>query len=804
MKKITLFLSIILSFHFIVAQNDIVCHYYDKDGQTREHTVDFKTLTLHIDFDTEKEEIKGTVFYTFQPKRKEIYSLELDAPEIEFKSILLNNKPCKFTTNATSVTLYFNEALTWDKEYNLEISYQAQPKKGLYFYGWNDETNRARKQIWTQGQGIDNRYWIPSFDDVSDKLITETYITFKDGYEVISNGNLISKEQKPNGETTWHYKMDKPHVLYLMMIAIGDYAYKDYISNSGIVNRQYYYPNEPRNVEPTYRFSAEMMDWMEKEFGVNYPWGKIYRNVPVANFLYGAMENTTSTIFTDYYLKDQREAMERDYVGTNAHELTHQWFGDFITEWNGESHWLHESFATHYAKHFKRTVSSENDYQWARYMEMQSAFNADSKNDIPIASSKAGSARHYPKGSMVIDMLRDVAGGDEQYKKVINSYLNKYGFKHVDTHLFELEFMEVLGLNLNWFFDEWIRKGGFPIYEVNYKVKKDSLHINVNQIQKQNETIGLFKMPIDIDVYYTDNTVLHFTEWIEKDTTTISKFIEKNKEIDFIVFDAGNKVYNKLDFKRPTKDALHQALFAKNMIDQYEALKELENTEIKDKRKTLLELYDKATYPILKENIIKQLAKDDNKKSKELITKALQDEDFRVRRRVLYEVKGISEQNKSLYEAMLKDTSFVNIEMALDSLSKQFPNEVSKYLAITEADANKNTNLKIAWLKVAIKNGNLNKLNDLVDLSSNSFEFRTRITAIRTIDDLELVNKKYIYNLISALTNFNRALSSTAKKSLLNLAKNENHKNEILDQIKGSTFNKNEQEKIKGLLDELK
>ncbi|MEZ4917192.1 MAG: hypothetical protein R2836_09450 [Chitinophagales bacterium] len=62
---------------------------------------------------------------------------------------------------------------------------------------------------------------------------------------------------------------------------------------------------------------------------------------------------------------------------------------------------------------------------------------------------------------MVIDMLRDVAGGDEQYRKVINSYLNKYGFKHVDTHLFELEFMEVLGLNLNWFFGRMDKKRRF-------------------------------------------------------------------------------------------------------------------------------------------------------------------------------------------------------------------------------------------------------------------------------------------------------------------------------------------------------
>ncbi|MEZ4917190.1 MAG: hypothetical protein R2836_09440 [Chitinophagales bacterium] len=124
------------------------------------------------------------------------------------------------------------------------------------------------------------------------------------------------------------------------------------------------------------------------------------------------------------------------------------------------------------------------------------------------------------------------------------------------------------------------------------------------------------------------------------------------------------------------------------------------------------------------------------------MAKALQDRHFRVRRRVLYEVKGKPTQNKSLYETMLKDTSGVNIEMALDTLSNYFLlDEVSKYLAITETDANKNTNLKIAWLKVAVKNGDLNKLNDLVDLTSNSFEFRTRITAIRAIDDLELVNK---------------------------------------------------------------
>ena len=75
-----------------------------------------------------------------------------------------------------------------------------------------------------------------------------------------------------------------------------------------------------------------------------------------------------------------------------------------------------------YAKHFERSVFGEDYFQWERNMEMRRAMSADDKNDLPIAHSESGSSRHYPKGSFVIDMLREAAGGDEAYKKVINEY----------------------------------------------------------------------------------------------------------------------------------------------------------------------------------------------------------------------------------------------------------------------------------------------------------------------------------------------------------------------------------------------
>jgi len=785
-----------------VAQvNSLLCRHFDEAGRTRERLVDFESMVLHIDFNTTSNQVFGNVKYQFTPIRKEVSTLILDAPGITINEVLLDGVACEFEQNDKELIIVFasddnpNGALHWENQHSLEIDYFTTPKKGIYFYGWDDTTNRAKKQIWTQGQGIDNRYWIPSFDDVSDKLITETYITFDNGYEVISNGDLIEKIPVDQNKTTWHYKMQQPHVVYLVMIAIGEYDYKDIVSKNGVVSRQYYYKDAPEQFDYTYKYSAEMMDFMEKEFGVNYPWGKIYRNVPVANFLYGAMENTTSTIFTDLYLKDSRTVIERSYVGTNAHELTHQWFGDYITEWNSTSHWLHESFATQYAKHFKKSLYANSDeYDWERYQEMKRGLRADEQDDLPIAHSKSGSARHYPKGSFIIDMLRDAAGGEEQYQKVITNYLKKYGFKHVDTHLFQMEFMETLGLNLDWFFDQWIYKGAFPHFEISYQIESDSLQLNVTQIQEMNTVNGVFKVDVPCAIYYKDGTSETLNLNIENDSVVFN--FPLNGAFDFFVFDEGNIIYKKITFERSTEELLSQAKNAKHMIDRYFALQALEDVDIKDKRNQLIEIYDNETFYATKSNIVKQLVKDDNKKSQKVINKAILDENYNVRMAAIYHNNDISKKQLALYETLLTDSSFSVIEQTLVKLSKTFPENTASYLNTTKADASKNNLFKIIWLYVAIKNGDEKLIDDLVDFSSLSFEFRTRIKAMKAIDDLEIKNENYIKNLINGSVSFNGYLARTSRKYLTNLVSDEAIKTKVLEIIDNTTFDKNEQERI--------
>ena len=167
--KHILFLAFIPSLIF-AHDDEFGCAVKDPKGRYREHNVDFQKMVLNVHFEPKIGKVSGDVKYTFIPKQIEVDTLFLDAPDIEVHQVLVDKQPTEFYTNEKGLIIKFNQQLTWDNLHELKIEYTAFPKKGLYFIGWDDKTERRRKQIWTQGQGIDNRHWIPSYDDVNDKL----------------------------------------------------------------------------------------------------------------------------------------------------------------------------------------------------------------------------------------------------------------------------------------------------------------------------------------------------------------------------------------------------------------------------------------------------------------------------------------------------------------------------------------------------------------------------------------------------------------------------------------------------------
>lgn len=782
------------------------CYVADPEGQVpREHNVDFTHMKLEVSFVPKEGLVKGKVVHTFKPMQPEVDSIFLDGIGITYKNVLLDGKKADNITNDEGIKLLPKQPLKYGTEHTIEIEYECHPRSGIYFVGWNDAKNLSRKQIWTQGQAFDNRHWIPCYDSQNDKLITEVVVNFDKEYKVLSNGTKLEEKDNGDGTKTWHYKMQHPHTTYLLMLGIGKYEIDERKSASGVPIRLWYYPEDKDKVEWSYKYSVEMFDFFEKEIGVPYGW-ESYSQIPVQDFMYGAMENTTATLFGDFFMVDERGYVDRNYVSVNAHELAHQWFGDLVTAKSFSHHWLQESFATHYNLLYEREAFGQDHFDWRRRGSAQSAIAA-SKNDLrPIADSKAGTARHYPKGALVIDMMKYVTSREE-YNRAVKYYLEEHKYRNVDSEDLMEAFQETSGRPMTWFWEQWVYRGGEPSYKVAFEEvsNADGMKLSqftVSQEQQVSDIIGLFKMPYVFEVYYKDGSRDSKTVWIENKHHVVSIENPGKKAIDFVLFDPNSRVALKtVEFTKPTEMLKAQALKAEYMLDRYEALVALRDEKLEDK----IELFKKVMakkdeFHAVKLEVIHQTANEDNTEAQKIIKQAIVDEVVQVRQDVINEVKFIDESMLADYEKLLKDKSYVTIEVALQKLCMQYPENTSKYLEMTKGvDGYRGNNVKVKWLEMAASTDEKYK-KELVELTSISYEFLTRVNAMAALERLNYFDQTLLENLMDAIFNPNGRLAGPAKGTLKYFKKQNAYNKQITDYLRNGKWNDWQQEIVDSLL----
>lgn len=192
MKKIVLSLFLCSIFAASIAQIHTKSYVDDENASPRDHNVNFTHLKLQLAIQPEISLVKGTVTHYFTPLRPSVDSILLDGIKMTYKAVLLNGKPVKYRADDAGITILPEKPLLWNTQDSISITYEATPRKGLYFIGWNDKTNMSRKQVWSQGEATDNRYWIPMYDDRADKVVSEMIVTFDKAYRVLSNGQLLS------------------------------------------------------------------------------------------------------------------------------------------------------------------------------------------------------------------------------------------------------------------------------------------------------------------------------------------------------------------------------------------------------------------------------------------------------------------------------------------------------------------------------------------------------------------------------------------------------------------------------------
>ena len=460
--------------------------------------VDFKTASGQLTLDAKEKSITGLINYSFEVI-KPLDTIKIDAQNMSFTSVKLNNTDVSFmnTTKQLQIIYPFKKG-----ENKITFTYKATPKQALYFVGSEAADDL---QIWTQGQGRYTSNWFPSFDDVNEKVVFNIDLAYNQEYQAISNGMLHSKTTT-NNITSWEYSMEKPMSSYLLMLAIGKFDKYIEKTKDGTALELYLEPKNAARYEPAYRYSVQIFDFLEKEIGVKYPW-KVYKQIPVRDFLYAGMENTSATLFSSRYVVDSTGFADRNYTTVNAHELAHQWFGDLVTAETGKHHWLQEGFATYYALLAERDIYGD-DYFYSKLYETAQQIKYASRTDtIPILNEKASSLSFYQKGAWTLFALHQKIG-DKAFKKAVQSYLEKYAFQSVKTQDFFDEVHKISNFDTTKFSKVWLESNVFNtlLYnELLFKNKTSLLLSKLAQLKNAplREKVGFLEDVLQSEAYYT-------------------------------------------------------------------------------------------------------------------------------------------------------------------------------------------------------------------------------------------------------------------------------------------------------------
>lgn len=591
MKKHTLlFVTIILSGILFAQEKPIADSSWKKTPRyTQDRINNLVHTKLDVKFDYSQSSLHGKAWITLTPHFSPTATLTLDAKGMEIKRIgLVKNNAIQtldYKYNNEQIALQLDKTYKKGEKYTVYVEYTARPNeyekqsgrdpmlgtKGLFFINPTGEDKNKPIQIWTQGETESNSVWFPTIDQTQQKTTQELYMTVPAKYVSLSNGKLMSQKINNDGTRTDYWKMDLPHSPYLFFMGVGDYAV---VKDSWRGKEVSYY------VEPAYGPVAkkifgntpEMMTFFSTLTGVDYPWVK-YSQMTARDYVAGAMENTTATLHQEYAQQDARELTDENrWEGTVAHELFHQWFGDYVTAESWSHLTVNESFADYSQtlwfeyKYGKDAGDAENFSGMRAYLSGDNAkkdlvrfYYADREDMFDAVS--------YSKGGRILHMLRNYLG-DSACFKGLNLYLTTNKFKSAEAHHLRLALEEVSGKDLTWFFNQWYFGSGHPKLDINYSYQSDKKQVMVVVKQTQN-TGKIFRIPTYIDIY---NGKAKSRNWVWMENAIDTFYFANSSKPDLINFD-GDKVL--LCEKKENKNLdnyIHQYYHAGNYMDRKEAV----------------------------------------------------------------------------------------------------------------------------------------------------------------------------------------------------------------------------------------
>ena len=474
---------------------------------------------LDLSFDWDKQLVFGNALLIAEPYFYDQSHIEIDAKGFELHEVSIiegeDTSGLKYDYDDAKLKIDLGKTFQRGQKINMNIVYTAKPydsrdsteisnaKRGIHFINPHGKQKNKPRQIWTHGETDSNSRWFPTLDAPNQKSTQEMFITVDDQFKTLSNGTLIYSKSNPDNTRTDYWKMDQPHAPYLFMLAIGDFAIVEDEWDGKIVD-YYVEPEYQQYAQDIFGNTPEMIDYFSELLGFPFPWDK-YSQVIVRDFVSGAMENTSASVYMEDLNVDRRELLDYNWDDIIAHELVHQWFGDLVTCESWANLPLNESFATY------------GEFLWSNYKygkeESEYHLNSELNNYLNEAETKTEDliryyyevddemfdSHSYAKGGLILHMLRNYLG-DDAFFESLKYYLHTHQFGKAEVHDLRLAFEYISGEDLNWFFNQWFLSAGHPKLRIQEAFENGNFVLKVWQDQDI-QKYPVFKLHLTLDLW---------------------------------------------------------------------------------------------------------------------------------------------------------------------------------------------------------------------------------------------------------------------------------------------------------------
>ena len=470
------------------------------DTYPRQPGVDALHYIFRLTLSDESDELTGeaTIDLRFLQEQWREVTLDLasaaNGKGMTVVDVTSGGAPVPYAHQTDRLKLSLNNPPKSGERRQFTVRYRGVPANGLRML-----KNKFGERVFFSENWPNNaRQWLPMIDHPYDKATSEFIVTAPVKYQVVANGLLQEEVDLGDGKRQTHWRQSVPIASWLNALGVAQFAVHHAGLVKGVELQTWVYHQEraigPAWFEPTAR---QAMEFFSEQIGP-YSYEKL-ANVEAAGF--GGGTEHASAIFYG-----ENSILTRPGTTLIAHEIAHQWFGNSVTEKDWDDVWLSEGFATYFTLLFTEHFQGRDAFVAGLRRSRETVLSTEKRlpgvavlHDNLADMKKVLNGLVYQKGGWTLHMLRGLMG-TEKFWAGIRDYYRRYRNESASTDDFRRVMEENSGLELSWFFRQWLTRAGSPVIEGNWRYDAAAKKVVIEL--RQTQTTDPYRLPLGVGLTF--------------------------------------------------------------------------------------------------------------------------------------------------------------------------------------------------------------------------------------------------------------------------------------------------------------